>query len=169
MKDNEIGHFPYLPPQNQFDKGGFPRKYLGKDKSGQLKTGKDGQLVWEINWKMLGEVETVPIPIDHPFKSDEPLVDLQSGPMDCYIANLLEWDGETYVYLIGSGWAEQGFPFYDEIFDPKDPYTTGKGCYALIRGVAKDKFIALAKKDCIPDFNDISTGDIKRDFVLPTE
>lgn len=163
MKQNEIGHFPWLPPQNSFDKGGYPRQYMLKDAAGNI-VWDGGSSKWATNWAMLGEVDLVDIPKDAPFS--ELLVDLQTAT-DCYCADLLVVNGVRYVALQGSGWAEAGFPFYDDTFDPKDPYTKGSGCYALIRGKAAEKFIKLAKQDFIPSFKEISTGDYKADFVLP--
>jgi len=75
--------------------------------------------------------------------------------------------GTKYVYLRGSGWADCGFPFFDETFDPKDPFQTGKGCYVLLKGKARNRFVKLAKQDFIPTFNDCSTGNITKDFSLP--
>ena len=171
MKANEIGHFPWLPPQHQFDKGGYPRKYLAKDAAGNI-VWEGSSSKWLTNWAILGEVDLVDIPKG--LEYGECLVDLQTAD-DCYCADILEVPGEQegfpfkYVALRGSGWAEAGFPFYDDTFDPKDPYQTGKGCYALIRGKAAEKFIKLAKEDFIPSFKEISTGDYKADFVLPKE
>ena len=34
------------------------------------------------------------------------------------------------------------------------------------KGKARDKFIELAKKNYIPDFNDIFTSNYKNDFIL---
>ena len=159
MKSNEIGHFPYQPPRNQYDNGGHPR---------QLLTWENGNVKWLPNWKILGEVDVVNIPHEPPFKNDEPLIDLQTAH-DCYCANELEVNGKKYIHLFGSGWADEGFPFYDDSFNPKDPYETGRGCYALLQGKARNKFFKLAQQDCIPTFNNCSTGNIKKDFILPKD
>jgi hypothetical protein len=160
MKKNEIGHHPYQAPRHQFDKGGFKTTLLEYENE---------KVKWIPNWKILGEVDVIDIPIGHPYLNDEPLIDLQAGSMHCYIADEMEYEGVKYIVLIGNGWGdEQGFPFNEVDFNPKEPFEHTTGMYALIRGVARDKFIELAKKDCIPDFNDIFTGDYKKDFVLTT-
>jgi hypothetical protein len=165
MKDNEIGHFPWLPPQNQFDKGGYPRQYIAHDEKGKCII-ENGHTKWATNWKILGEVDLIDIPKGKEY--DELLVDLQTA-QECYCADLLVVDGVRYVALKGSGWADEGFPFYDDTITEKDLYATGSGCYALIRGKAAEEFIKLAKKDCIPSFKAVFTGDYRQDFVLPKE
>lgn len=165
MKKNEIGHFPYLAPRTSFGEDDrYPKRYIAHDENGKLVLTKDGNIKWVTNWEILGEVELVNIPKNAPF--GELLVDLQTAN-DCYCADELEVDGVKYVHLQGSGWADCGFPFYDDIFDIKDPYKIGNGCYALIRGLARNRFVKLAKKDYIPSFREISTGDYKKDFCLP--
>jgi len=155
MKNNEIGHFPCQPPKNQFEEGSYPRTILKWEGE---------NIIWPPNWKTLGKAELVNLPVGHPF--GKILVDLQTGDA-CCCADEIEYKGVKYVYLQGSGWADEGFPFHDKTFDPNNPYETGKGCYALIKGQARNKFVKLAKQDCIPSFNDCSTGDIKKDFALP--
>ncbi len=157
MKPNEIGHFPYMPPRNQFDKGGYERIYIDHVE--------DDGVVWATNWKILGEVTTINIP-EH-FQS-EILIDLQTAS-DCYCADLLTIDEKQYIFLYGSGWMECGFPFSSTSFDPDDPFETkgsAKGGYALLKGKAVDKFIELAKKDYLPNFDDCSTGNFQDDFIL---
>ena len=164
MKNNEIGHFPYLPPQHQFDKGDrYPRQYIAHDDKDKLII----PIKWANNWAILGEVELVDIPnIPKDTEFSELLVDLQTA-QDCYCADKLIVNGTTYVYLLGSGWSDCGFPFYDDTITEENLYETGKGSYALIRGEAAEKFIKLAKQDFIPDFKEVSTGDYKKDFCLP--
>jgi hypothetical protein len=157
MKTNEIGHFPYCPPVNQYDNGGHPRTILTYDENKNI--------VWKPNWKIIGEVELIDFLHIIPFEN-KPLVDLQTN-QECYYADIFYCEGETYIRLIGSGWADDGFPFYDDTIDVKDLYATGKGSYAFIRGKAKDNFIAIAKNNGIPSFRNIFTGDYKKDFVLP--
>jgi len=163
MNKNEIGQFPYLPPQNQFDKGGYPRTYIAKDEKGKLALGVDGNIKWANNWKIISDIELIDIPDNTLY--GELLIDLQTA-CDCYCANILEVNGIQYIKLTGSGWAETGFPFYDDTITEKHLYETGRGCYALIRGKAKDRFIKIAKKGCIPSFKDIFT-DYQKDFCLP--
>jgi hypothetical protein len=67
---------------------------------------------------------------------------------------------------MGSGWADAGWPFFDDVISEKDLYKTGCGSYALIKGKAREKFIELAKQDFIPSFNECVTGDIQADFAL---
>lgn len=166
MKNNEIGHFPYLAPRTKYGDDCYPRRYIAHDKDGHCLLTKDGQIKWENNWKILGEVEVVDIPKNAPL--GKLLIDLQTAN-DCYCADILEVNGIKYVSLVGSGWAEVGFPFYDDTISEKDLYETGKGCYALIRGKARDTFIKLAEQDYIPSFKDVFTGDYKKDFCLPKE
>jgi hypothetical protein len=162
MKTNEIGQFPYVKPTNEYSKDVHPRRYIAHTEAGNTK--------WVNNWKIMGEVDLIDIPENHPFS--ELLIDLQTA-FDCYCADILEVPGEVegetikYVYLRGSGWADLGFPFFDDTITNEDPYKTGSGCYALLRGKARDKFIKLSKQDFIPSFEDCFTGDLKKDFVLP--
>ena len=165
MKDNEIGHFAYDKPRFKSNKTNqYPRQRIAKDSKGNILFTEGEQIKWLSNWESLGEVDTIDSIEGIPFT--ELLIDLQTA-QDCYCADLLVVNGVEYVCLTGSGWAGVGFPFWDEIFDPEHPYITGRGCYAILRGEAKDKFIALARKDYIPDFKKVSTGNHREDFILP--
>lgn len=182
MKPNEIGHFPYVKPtvDNPF-KDCHPRQYIAHTEDGKLELTVDGNIKWVNNWKVIGEVDLIDVPKG--LKFTELLVDLQTYN-DCYCADILEVpeevEGETikyvleveretikYVFLRGSGWSDLGFPFYDDAISDKDVYVTGNGCYAMLRGKARDRFIKIAKQDRLPTFEDCFTGDIKKDFVLP--
>jgi len=154
LKRNEIGHFPYVPKKG-FSGGGYPKLDHTYDDKGNSK--------WIGTWKSLGEVDLISLP--DPFVAGKLLYDLQTAN-DCYCADDLEINGVQYIYLYGSGWAECGFPFYDETFDPDDPYKTGNGCYAYIRGIAREKFLKRCSK-CTMTFRNVFTGDVKADFVLP--
>jgi len=170
MKDNEIGQFPYVKPTNDYCRDYHPREYIAHTEDGKLELTDKGRIKWIQNFKIMGEVDLIDIPKGK--ECSELLIDLQTAH-DCYCADILELDGEVegetikYVCLYGSGWADFGFPFYDDTITEKNTHNTGKGCYALLRGKARDKFIKIAKKDCLPSFEDCFTGDIKKDFVLP--
>jgi hypothetical protein len=161
MKRNEIGHFPMII---SYGVDSYPRRYLARDINGKNCITEDGQIKWENNWAIMGEVELVDIPQDAPF--GELLIDLQTAH-DCFCANEFEVNDVKYIALEGSGWAGVGFPFYDDTISEKDLYETGSGCYALIRGKARDEFIKLAKQNFIPSFKEVFTGDYKKDFCLP--
>ena len=173
LKPNEVGHFAYRPTTNSYDKGGYPRFYLSHDENEQGTISRFGTK-WVNNWHILGEVDLVDIPKNHPYK--ECIIDLQTAT-DCYCADTIETeiDGVVvtkYIVLRGSGWSDCGFPFYDDTITNDDPYLTGKGCYALIRGLAMKRFLELAKQDCIPNLRDVTKGefkDFKNDFALPAE
>ena len=175
MKTNEIGHFPYVKPIGTLldvVSDVHPRQYIAHTEDGSIDWSQNGHIKWINNWKIMGEVDLVDIPKDKEFS--ELLIDLQTAN-DCYCADVLEAPGEVegetikYVCLRGSGWAEMGFPFFDDTITNEDPYATGKGCYALLRGKARDRFIKIAKKDHMPSFEDCFTGDIRKDFVLPKD
>lgn len=150
MQPNEIGHFPFRK-RGKFDKGSYPRFDFINDKP---------------TWVSLGEVEVIEWPKEGIDLGVETLVyDLQSAD-DAFCANDIEINGIKYIYLYGSGWAIFGFPFFDDSFDPKNPYKTGNGCYALLRGEARLKFLQGCEKGNM-DFLSVTTGNIKADFVLP--
>ncbi len=155
MKHNEIGHFPYRKPAHQFDTGGYDRQDLAWE---------GDQIRWLPRWISLGEVDLVKVIPPQEFKWVRLLYDLQTAH-DCYCADLNELDGVQYIYLQGSGWADSGFPFFDETFDPKKPFETGKGSYALIRGVAKDKFMQQCENGPL-NFLSVTTGNVRDDFCL---
>jgi hypothetical protein len=71
----------------------------------------------------------------------------------------------NYIWLLGNGWADFGFPFYEENFDPKDPYEFKRGCYALIRRKARKNFLSRCENGSM-DFDNVTTGNIKDDFAL---
>lgn len=152
MKPNEIGHFPYRKvPKNSFFSSGYP-KFLRIDG------------ISSPTWKSLGEGPTIPIPPEG-FSTDNCIYDLQSGNDACYYAANIELFGVQYVWLLGNGWADRGFPFYDDSFDPKEPYKTGNGCYALIKGLARKRFLKKCD-DGSMEFINVSTGNTQNDFSL---
>lgn len=153
MNGNEIGHFPYWKaPKGSFHESGYPKEHYANGK-------------WIPTFVLLGEVETVQYPPEG-IDTDNCVYDLQHGSQACYYAADVVINGVSYIYLLGNGWADVGFPFFDETFDPKKPYETGKGCYALIKGKARDKFLKRCKNGT-QTFLSVSTGDVQADFVLP--
>lgn len=153
MKENEIGHFPFWEaPKDSFDRGGYPRQHYREGK-------------WEPTFVLLGEVEIIEYPPEG-VDTNNCIYDLQSGNEACYYAADVVVNGVNYIYLLGNGWADCGFPFFDETFDPHEPYKTGRGCYALIRGKARENFLKQCDKGTMT-FLSVSTGNVMADFVLP--
>jgi hypothetical protein len=78
------------------------------------------------------------------------VVDLQTAA-DCYCADTFRVDGETFVFLRGSGWKNCGWPF-------------DAGRYFLLGGKTARKFVDLASQDFIPGFREAYSGRIQ-DFA----
>jgi len=165
LKPNEIGHFPYRAPRNEFDNGGYPKLELARDEKGNVQWDKNDRSLWIPTWKSLGEVTTIQYPPEG-ININDCIYDLQAGSESCYYAANVVINNHKYIYLLGNGWADCGFPFHDDSFDPAEPHKTGKGCYALLRYKARENF----KKQCengTMTFQSVFTGDVIADFVLP--
>ena len=130
-----------------------------KDEDGKYR---DETIVWvtpqKYEWKKcpvvpFGDIEkTVVIPK----QESECVQDLQAGSLTCYMADTCKTEnGETVIYLVGNGWAEElGFPFSEEY-----------GGYPLLGGKTADKFLELAAQDVLRDWKEVYSGDIG-DLVL---
>jgi len=157
VKENEIAHHPYQPAPNEFSTEGYPTQIL---------TWEGDKIKWVPNFAILGELETLQLP-EEGVEHEDCIFDLQSGSLTCYSAFFLHIDGQKYVSLVGNGWGEEcGFPFNEPDFDPKHPYKHGKGQYPLLKGKAMQNFIDICNQDRVPDFKEVTTGDIHADFVL---
>lgn len=152
MKANEVGHFPLRI-----------RKFPWGDMSGHERESlsiEDCKLVWKNNLTMLGELHVRELP-DSGWNL---LVDFQAGSHDCYCAD--ELDNGNVVCLYGSGWTEKGFPFHDEEMSvDSSPYETSGGQYAVLTGKTAKNFYEKAKKDFIPSFESVFSGDMNDLFL----
>jgi hypothetical protein len=146
-------------------------QFLCKDKNGKRSYPREtldvsnGRVNWLPNYQQF-ELDTVLIP--EGTSIGEVILDLQAGSLSCYVASILKHADHEFVYLIGSGWAERGFPFYDDSFDPSDPHIMGRGCYAFLQGSAKERFLRISSTDCLPDFDDCFKDgeELRENFIL---
>ena len=159
MKENEIGHFPWSEQHKQYTN--LTCRY---DKE-------TDRIVWEYPFEMLGVVQILQVKSCRFIKC---VYDLQTAD-DCYSADLLDidytLDGEEYnnapvIGLMGSGWAELGFPFNDEKYTGEGRYESSRGQYAYLRGKARDRFIEICdENNKIPILKDVCTK-VDDNFVL---
>ena len=151
MKPNEIGHFPFR--ESSKDYPSMELSWIGTKENPEIK--------WVPRFKLLGIPPSIPA---QSFNTDNCVFDLHAGSMTCYYAADVLIGEVKYIWLLGNGWSEAGFPFTDDTFDPENPYETGKGCYALLKGKARKNFLQLCKQDYLPTFNQCFTH--LSDFVL---
>ncbi len=165
LREGQLCYFPWVEGAHQFDKAGYPREVLRLDSEGTPVRRAGMDLLWVSNLWLLGDAVLVEGLLGE--RLGECVFDLQTAD-DCYCADLLESGGEVYISLQGSGWADLGFPFYDDAITVEDPYRTGLGCYALVRGAGAERFRAIAAEDRLPDYRSVVGEDDWREiFVLP--
>jgi GR25 family glycosyltransferase involved in LPS biosynthesis len=155
MNSNEVVHFIR---KDMHGKHSYPRQTIDMS---------NDRVNWLPNHDTL-QLETIKIPEGTKF--GDVILDLQAGS-SCFLACYLSHDGNEFIHLIGNGWAERGFPFYDDAFNPADPYEMGSGCYAFLKGEAKRRFLKIAATDCLPDFSDChkATDNFTDNFILSAD
>ncbi len=91
------------------------------------------------------------------YEFKECVYDLQDGDRDSYSADLIEDKlGNQLIYLMGSGWANCGWFFWEEEFDEEtyQPHQQA-GHYLVISGTGATKnFLDRCKKNNVPMYED---------------